>query len=64
MPKLKVDAKELIKRAKSQSKPERSNYTFRLRSDLMEAFKEKAEENEVKQTAVLEEFLKDFTDME
>ena len=62
MPKMKVDTNELIKRAKAATKPEKENYTFRLRVDLMEAFKLKAEESGVKQTAVLEEFLKVFTE--
>ncbi|MCB0362218.1 MAG: hypothetical protein KDD35_05835 [Bdellovibrionales bacterium] len=60
MAKRSYDSKAIIKRAKEGS-PAKQNYTFRLRQDLMDQFEKICEQENVKRTAVLEEFLKQFT---
>lgn len=57
----KVDSKELIKRIKSKEKPERANVTFRLNTQLMEAFKAVCDKQGVTPTSVLEELMESFT---
>lgn len=57
---LKIDKKALLRAAK-EDKPDKSNFTFRLDSELYEKFKTQCEKNKVKPTAVLEAFLKEFT---
>lgn len=58
---LKVNKKELVKAAKENERPERSNFTFRLNTGLMEAFKAACKKEGVTTTAVIEEFLRGFT---
>lgn len=58
---VKFNRKELLKAVKDKDRPERSNYTFRLNAELYGAFKKQCEEEKVTPTAVIEEFLREFT---
>jgi hypothetical protein len=57
----KVDSKELLKRVKDRKKPDRANVTFRLKTNLMGAFRAVCGKQGVTPTAVLEEFMASFT---
>ena len=52
--------KEIIDKLKSQRKPERSNYTYRLPTKLMENLERVCKQNDIKITAVLEELIGEF----
>lgn len=56
----KIEPKELLKRVKSKGKPERANVTFRLNTEIMDAFRTTCEKQDVTPTAVLEEFMESF----
>ncbi len=55
-----INSKEILKKA-SSSRPARSNYTFRLRDDLMNQLKKTCKDNQdVNVTQVIEELIKQF----
>ena len=54
-----MDKKALVEKAK-QLKPERKNYTFRLKVELYEEFESFCKKNGTKPTALLEEILRSF----
>lgn len=56
----KIDSKELLKRVRDKGKPDRTNFTFRFNTMLMEAFKDVCKKQKVTPTAILEEFMESF----
>lgn len=61
MAQVKIDKNALVSAAKKKMRPERKNITFRLNTDLYDAFKKECDKQGVTQTVVLEEFFKVFT---
>ena len=55
-----MDLKTVIENAKKEIRNEKEKISFRLRSDLIAAFKKRCEREKVSQTLVLEELLKSF----
>lgn len=58
----KINPKELLKRVKSKSRPERANVTFRLNTKVMERFKAECAKQGAVPTAIVEEFMIAFVD--
>ena len=59
MIKVKIDKKALVSAAK-EAKPEKANVTFRLTTDLYERFQKVCKSEDVKPTAIIEQFLTEF----